>query len=60
MLIAVTNTVRKKGRLLCHVAERTFTSGRMAGGRVAIFVAEHLAGKAEYGICLSQELCRLP
>ena len=45
MFIAVTNTVRKKGRLLCHVAERTFTSGRMAGGRVAIFAAGHLPAR---------------
>ena len=42
MFIAVTNTVRKKGRLLCHVAERTFTNEKMAGGRTP-------AGKAEYG-----------
>ena len=45
MFIAVKNTVRRKGRLLCHGAERTFTSGRMAGGRVAIFVAEHLPAR---------------
>ena len=45
MFIAVTNTVRKKGRLLCHVAERTFTSGRMVGGRAAIFAAGHLPAR---------------
>ncbi len=36
MFIAVTNTVRKKlGRLLCHVAERTFTKRKDGRWRVA-------------------------
>lgn len=54
MFIAVTNTVRKKGRLLCHVAERTFTNGKMAGGRVAIFVAGHLPARRNMGMFIKK------
>ena len=56
MFIAVKNTVRRKGRLLCHGAERTFTSGRMAGGRVAIFVAEHLPARRNMGMFMPRAM----
>ena len=42
--------------LLCHVAERTFTNEKMAGGRVAIFVAEHLPARRNMGMFMPRAM----
>ena len=45
VILLFTVKIIVKEESICHVAERTFTNGKMAGGRVAIFVAEHLPAR---------------